>query len=119
MFSFHSGACVACHDDPRKPGGMSVREAIAHLHAIEAEMVPQEGCCVGVAAELMVRQELAALIALGRRNDGATDFNEAGATRLGELEIRQRPLAHAARSRRLGQLRRRRSRGHRRSLSRC
>src|SRR5204863_4972231 len=39
---------------------------LLHGGAIETEMVPQYRCAVGVAAELMVRQERAALVTFGR-----------------------------------------------------
>jgi hypothetical protein len=76
---------------------------ILHGGAIEAEMIPQEGRGARVAAKLVMRQDLAALVAFGGRDHAAVHFDETTAASVGKRQVRQRLFADATRPRTLRQ----------------
>lgn len=70
--------------------------AFLHGGAVEAEMVPQDRRAVGVAAELVARQELTTLVAFVGRDLRAADFDQADRRSLGKMHVGQGELADAA-----------------------
>ena len=71
--------------------------ALLHGGAIEAEMIPQKRRAVGVAAEQVMRQERAVLVAFGGRDHRAADIDQSRPRGIAERQVGQSELADTAR----------------------